>query len=216
MLTIPQAIFFDFDGVIVESADIKTEAFLELFKDHPSIVPAVRTYHLNNMGVSRFRKFEWIYKNLLHKNITEQELTSLGNKFSKIVFDKVVAAPFVPGALELLRDIHAHCTCIIASGTPEEELQQIVHARNLAPYFKEVCGTPRTKTQIVQELLGKYNLHPETCWFIGDANTDLEAARATGLTFIARYTEPLKEYWGRQQDILIVRSLQEIRDRLEI
>ncbi|GAF78578.1 unnamed protein product, partial [marine sediment metagenome] len=30
-----KAIIFDFDGVIVESSDIKTEAFRELFQDYP-------------------------------------------------------------------------------------------------------------------------------------------------------------------------------------
>ena len=48
-------IFFDFDGVIVESVDIKTKAFAMLFEhEGRDIANRVIDYHLKNSGVSRF------------------------------------------------------------------------------------------------------------------------------------------------------------------
>lgn len=213
MLSTPRAIFFDFDGVLVESAEIKTEAFVELFKDHPSLLPAIREYHLKNMGVSRFKKFEWIYTTLLNRAITQHELTLLGDDFSKIVYEKVIRAPFVPGAIALLEHVHKNTLCFVASGTPEEELKQIVEERKLTHYFKEVCGTPRTKTEIVEEMMVKYKFGPEQGWFIGDATTDLEAARATGLNFIARNTEVMEDYWKQRKNTWVVNSLEEVKDK---
>ena len=210
ILTLPQAVFFDFDGVILESADVKTEAFLVLFDQYPEHREAIRHYHIQNMGVSRFIKFEWICKNLLGLPYDDTMADELGVKFSNIVLQKVLEAPFVPGALELIQKLNPHVPCFIASGTPEVELQAIVRHRNLTQYFREVCGTPRTKTQIANELVARYNLVTSQCWFIGDALTDQQAAKETGMHFIARRTADLNHYWVNQTNIMQVDTLQEI------
>ena len=62
-----KAIIFDFDGVIAESVDVKTEAFKELFKAYPDKVKAIADFHIDNGGMSRFDKFRHIYKNILKK-----------------------------------------------------------------------------------------------------------------------------------------------------
>jgi beta-phosphoglucomutase-like phosphatase (HAD superfamily) len=49
-----QAVIFDFDGVIVESMDIKTQAFVELFRDHPEHHETIVRLHLENGGMSRY------------------------------------------------------------------------------------------------------------------------------------------------------------------
>jgi beta-phosphoglucomutase-like phosphatase (HAD superfamily) len=210
--SLPQAVFFDFDGVILESAEVKTEAFLELFKQYPEVQAAIKQHHLQNQGVSRYKKFEWIYSQLLHLPFTKNDSERLGNQFSDLVFNKVVQSPFVAGAEELLKAISNKCLCFVASGTPEDELQRIVSQRNLTSYFKEVCGTPRTKIEIVLEMIAKYNLIPSHCCFIGDATTDYEAAKETGLNFIARNTEVMNAYWQLQKNIKVVNSLAEVND----
>jgi len=59
-----QAVFFDFDGVILESVDIKGWAFGKLFeKQHPEHVDEIVAFHHANNGMSRFEKFRNFYKN---------------------------------------------------------------------------------------------------------------------------------------------------------
>ena len=54
-----KAIIFDFDGVIVESMDIKTQAFAHLFrKCSEDIIKKVIQLHLDNGGMSRYEKFK--------------------------------------------------------------------------------------------------------------------------------------------------------------
>ena len=48
-----KAIIFDFDGVLVESAEIKTKAFEMLFSDYPDTIDDIVQYHKKNMGISR-------------------------------------------------------------------------------------------------------------------------------------------------------------------
>ncbi len=60
-----KAIIFDLDGVILESADIKTKAFLKLFEAFPKHVDVILDYHVKNMGISRYVKLRHIYNNML-------------------------------------------------------------------------------------------------------------------------------------------------------
>src|SRR4030066_2142162 len=100
-----KAIFFDFDGVIVESVDIKTNAFAKLFEHEGNkIVNEVIGYHLNNMGVSRYEKIRFIYNDILHRVLNETEFKALCDKFAELVVDGVIMAPYVKGALEFLEN----------------------------------------------------------------------------------------------------------------
>ena len=79
-----QCFFFDFDGVVLESGDIKTHAFVELY-DGLGISDEVRKHHLENQGISRFDKFKWIAENLLDQVYTEEMGIELGDRFSALV-----------------------------------------------------------------------------------------------------------------------------------
>ena len=117
-----RAVVFDFDGVIVESGDIKTEAFLELFAAYPQHLAAIKRHHLDHLGISRFKKFAWIYDNVLHEPYDTGEKIRLGDRFSAIVFQKVCETPFVPGAREALEALaRAGVHLVVASGTPRDE-----------------------------------------------------------------------------------------------
>lgn len=63
-----KAIFWDFDGVIADSVNVKTDAFYELYLPYgKEVAEKVKEYHLANGGVSRFKKFEYWETELLGK-----------------------------------------------------------------------------------------------------------------------------------------------------
>lgn len=181
-----EAVFFDFDGVILDSVHVKTRAFAKLFRSYgPDIEKQVVDYHLANGGVSRFEKFRYYYEYLLHKPITDQILEDLGNRFSGLVVQEVLEAPFIKGALETLKKLnHKQVPLFVVSGTPQEEMEHIVKMRGLSKYFKEVHGSPRTKDAIIKELEKKYQFNLDQCLFVGDAMTDYDAAQQTGTMFL--------------------------------
>ena len=83
-------IIFDFDGVLVDSVDIKTRAFANLFKDKsPEIVKAVVEHHLTHGSMSRFDKIRHYYKEFLKQPLTDEMLNSLCGRFAEIVFEEV-------------------------------------------------------------------------------------------------------------------------------
>lgn len=187
--------FFDFDGVILESASIKTEAFGELYEAQ-GISEQVIEYHLAHQGVSRYEKFDWIAKNLLNTTISEEESKELGAEFTRLVKQKILAAPFVEGVEEVLKKLKSeNKKMVIASGTPQNELRTIAKERNIDTYFNEIHGSPTKKDTIVKNYTAQEGINVADCLFLGDASTDYEAAQKSGTHFFARLTPELVDYW---------------------
>lgn len=182
-----RAIAFDFDGVLVESVDIKTNAFRRLFSNEtPELVEQIVEYHLRNAGLSRFVKFKAIYRNILKRPLPEAKFQQLCQKFADVVVEEVVACPWVDGAQEFLQKYRERYSFFIVSGTPEEELQEIVRQRGMTALFREILGSPRTKEVLLQEVLARYALRSEEVIFVGDSETDWLASQRTGVKFVFR------------------------------
>jgi phosphoglycolate phosphatase-like HAD superfamily hydrolase len=182
-----QAVLFDFDGVLVESADIKIAAFRALYEPHgPAIVEQVITHHVAHGGVSRRQKIRLYHRELLGDPLTPEGLEALCQRFSELVEDAVVEARPVPGAQSLLAAIAGKSPLFVVSGTPQGELERIVARREMASWFTEVHGSPPDKVTVINDILGRHGFDAAQTLFIGDSPTDHDAARATGLVFIGR------------------------------
>ncbi|MBL8658976.1 MAG: HAD family hydrolase [Rhodospirillales bacterium] len=181
------AIFFDFDGVLAESADIKTAAFRELYKDcGDDVLAAVLAHHRAHGGVSRIQKIRYCHRELLGIDVDHDEVAMLGRRFSRLVVDAVVESDWVDGARELLDALVGRRPLFVVSGTPEPELRDIIARRNMTEYFTVVRGSPPDKVTVIRTLLADHGLAAERVLFIGDAMTDYDAAQETGLRFIGR------------------------------
>jgi beta-phosphoglucomutase-like phosphatase (HAD superfamily) len=189
-------VFFDFDGVVLDSARIKTEAFPLVFSDYPEHIEAITKYHLANQGISRYEKFEWIYNALLQKPLSEEKSKVLGDKFSAVVLEKVLKCPAMPGAIEFLTFLkNISVPAVVASGTPYRELLTIIHEREIDYFFADVWGSPMKKAEIIKILTGIHGIAAEDCLFIGDASTDYEAAKAMNVPFQAIYSKEMMDFW---------------------
>jgi len=180
-----EAVFFDFDGVILDSVDVKTKAFAEMFRQYgPEVEKKVVEYHLANGGVSRFDKFRYYYEEILNRSVGEERIKSLSAQFSDLVIDGVLASPFIPGAKESLEELRKNnIAAYIVSGTPDNEMKLIVNKKGLNSYFEEVHGSPRKKWEICQEIINRKNYNSQNCLFIGDAMSDYEAASKNCICF---------------------------------
>ena len=180
-----EAFFFDFDGVLADSVEVKTRAFAKLFEPYgPAIVTKVVDHHRNNGGMTRVDKFHHYYREFLGKPLDEAELQRLCNEFSRLVVDEVVFAPEIPGAENFLKKWHNSVKCFMVSATPDDEIKEIVKRRGIDIYFHEILGSSCSKSDNVNYLLNKYGLVPERCLFFGDAESDYLAANASGVNFI--------------------------------
>ena len=208
-----EAIVFDFDGVILESAAIKGAAFEELFADATEHLESIRAHHLANLGVSRFEKFDWIYENLFQSPLSASKRQELGHKYSELVFAESSSCPFVPGALELVERLSGRVPLFIASATPQAELEIIVRKRGLERFFAGVFGSPPAKGLTLAEIVGNEGFEADAVLMIGDGMSDLDAAREAGCLFVARIDEkaPAQPF---PPDIPSVRTLHELESLL--
>ena len=183
-----RAVIFDLDGVIIESAEIKTRAFEVLFGDYPDKLSEIIRYHQENAGISRYVKFRYIYEKILGQELSAREEAELGRRFSEIAVARILEAPLVPGAIEFLTRNKSRYCLFVASGTPDGELQNILAHRQLNQFFLEAHGTPRDKAEIIEDIMDRHSFHRKEVVFIGDAESDRNAAEKAETLFIARIT----------------------------
>lgn len=182
-----KVVILDFDGVIVESVEIKTQAFKDLFINYPNYLDEIMNYHIKNNAISRYVKFKYIYENILKKKYSKEVESKLGREFSNLVFKKVVNCPFVSGVTDFLNNFYKKIPLYIISATPQAEINKIIMARSLGKYFKGIFGSPPgNKIDFIKNILEYENVKPGEALYIGDMIKDYKIAQKTGLNFIAR------------------------------
>jgi HAD superfamily hydrolase (TIGR01549 family) len=180
----PEVIIYDFDGVICDSVNVKTEAFIALYKSYgPEIQAQVKEYHLLNGGISRFEKFRYFQSVLLNKKVSENDIIKLSDQFAALVKEKVIASEYIKGAYEFIK-MNSFKKQFICTGTPEIEILEISERKGISSFFQQLYGSPKTKTEILEIILKQTNVNRDTCIFFGDAMTDYNAAQICKIPFI--------------------------------
>jgi phosphoglycolate phosphatase-like HAD superfamily hydrolase len=183
-------IFFDFDGVIAESVSAKTDAFREMYISYgEDIADKVVEYHKNNGGVSRFEKFKYWEKTFFGKDIDENKVQEMAQKFSNLVLRKVIDSEEVLGATAFIKKYKDKLNFWIITGTPTNEIAIITKERGLFDYFIGIHGSPENKRFWTEYLLDTHNLKRNETLFLGDATTDQDAASFSKLHFALRENE---------------------------
>lgn len=179
---------FDFDGVILDSLDCKTEAFYQMYLPYgKGIAEKVRHYHILNGGISRFEKFKIWHKEHLGVDLSEKEIQELADRFSESVFEKVVNSNPIPGAIEFIKRYSKDFKFFIISGTPEDEIKKICDSIGISSCFKEILGSPMNKKEWCSYLKTKYDdITSSNTIFLGDALSDFEAAQDSNFFFALR------------------------------
>ena len=177
---------FDFDGVLADSVQVKTQAFKDLYQAYGNdIVHKVIEHHENNGGMSRFDKFRYYHQDFLGIVIDDSEVKSLSLKFSRLVVDKVVSSNEIKGAINFLEYCRKNkIICAVNSATPEDELKKIIQLRKLEKYFQFTYGSPSSKVENIEKILNKTRLDRSSAVFFGDAENDFYAAKLSGIDFI--------------------------------
>ena len=200
-----KALIFDFDGVIAESVQVKTDAFAALYASYGNdVIQKVVDYHEANGGISRFEKIKYYHKTFLNINLTENEIKELADRFSKLVINKVIESPYVPGSLEYIQNNYKKYKVFISTGTPTEEINQILIGRRIAHFFTGVYGSPEKKEQHIQKIITDYKLDPSTLLFFGDSLTDFLAAKTKGVKFVLRRHKSNTEHFDNYSGTAII------------
>jgi phosphoglycolate phosphatase-like HAD superfamily hydrolase len=181
-----RALILDFDGVILESNNLKTAAFEHVFARFPEHAAAMMAWHHAHVSESRFVKFTHLVTERLGRPAGDPLIAELGDLFSAEMQRQIASCPLVPGADEFLRTVHGRLPVFLASVTPQGELNAILDARGLARFFTGVYGCPPwTKPGAVAEIVSALD-SPEGVLLIGDSAGDQRAAAGNGVEFLGR------------------------------
>lgn len=182
---------FDFDGVILDSATLKRQAFADLYADElEERRRAVVAYLSRRGGQPREVKFRHIEGQILGRDAGESRIQELCERFKANVEQRLLDAPAIPGALEFLERWQGRRPLYLLSATPEPELRAIVTRRGLDRYFLEVIGAPPDKVSGLRNLLVRRGHAPADTVMIGDSYNDYRAARSNGTAFIGVTADP--------------------------
>jgi HAD superfamily hydrolase (TIGR01549 family) len=182
-----KALLFDFDGVILDSLDVKTQAFYNMYLPYgKDIAKKAADHHLAHGGISRYEKFKIYHNEFLGKEISTDEIDRLAAEFSENVLQGVINSPEVAGIRATLEKATEKYKMWVITGTPTDEIRLICDATQFTQYFIDLYGSPEKKDFWVRKILVDNQLNPNEVIFIGDATTDYDAAMANHTHFILR------------------------------
>lgn len=186
LLRHPKLIFWDFDGVIKDSVEVKTHAFVQLFQRYgPEVAKRVRAHHEANGGMSRFDKIPR-YLEWGGDAATPELVDEYCQRFAQLVRQSVIDAPWVPGAEALLRNKPHGQIFVLVTATPQGEMEEILNDLNLRSCFAAIYGAPTSKIEAIRATLAACQIAPQHCMMIGDARADWDAAKANQVPFLLR------------------------------
>ena len=179
-----QTIFFDCDGVILNSNQAKTDAFREVLKDYPSnAVDRFINYHQMNMGISRYGKFNHFFNKIYPVENSIQFIDQSVKYFSEITREKLLDCSIISGVKDLLLYfLEKKVECFLVTGGDQEEVRFIFKKRKLEIYFKGIFGSPTDKYRNLEIIKRDYQVGNSL--YFGDSKIDLDVAEEFSLDFI--------------------------------
>lgn len=179
-----KVIVFDFDGTLVQSNQLKYDAFFELFprdEEHAALIRDVLGTHLE---ASRYVILNEILKAKgIQENTRKAHVELLARRYNEIVLEGVKTCPPCPEAERTLQQFQPSYALYLSSTTPEETLREIVQFRNWMQYFQEVFGYPRQKTDTLRHILDREHVTPAQIVVVGDGESDRNSAQEMGCLF---------------------------------
>lgn len=199
-------IFFDCDGVILNSNSLKSDAFLFAVNSYgDTYAEKLLKYHKENGGISRYEKFKFFITNILNEDFCETKNNLLLKKYSEYVKKRLLECEIAYNLFEN-RTLFKTSNWYIISGGDQEELRYLFKIRKLESLFNGgIFGSPRNKYEILASILPNINPKDKNI-FLGDSLYDYEVASYFGLDFryISKWSEFKNIYAHAQKKNILV------------
>jgi beta-phosphoglucomutase len=180
-----QAVIWDLDGVIIDSADEHRRAWQRLAREEGIVMTDAdfwATFGKRNDDI-----FATLWGNLPPERV--KELSDRKEKYFRELISES-AAP-LPGAIELMRGLHdVGFAQALASSTPVENINLIAEVLGLKRYLSilvsgETVARGKPAPDIFLKAAAELHMDPTVCLVIEDAVAGVEAAHAAGMRCIA-------------------------------
>lgn len=163
-------VFFDFDGVIVDSFSLALEINRKTIPDL-TLEEYSRKFETNiNVSMAKYN------------NSTNRE-----KEYFKEYGSCLNTRKLIPGIKEVIFTLAEKYSLIIVSSTTTEIIKKYLSCHGMEKSFLDVLGNDvdYSKAHKFRIIFDKYNIHPEDCVFITDTLGDIREANEVNLPTIA-------------------------------
>lgn len=179
-------IIFDFDGVIINSMDLRVDGVSKVFAHYDKqLVDKFISYYRYNAGLSKFIKIKYFYNEILGKDISEEKINDYSNQLSRIMREKLSTKEvLIEDTYKFIKNNYKRFNFHIASGSEQSELIFLCDRLEISKYFKCINGAPLHKNNLVQNIIEKNNYKKHETIIIGDSINDFESAKINEIGFV--------------------------------
>ena len=182
-----KTLVFDCDGVILNSNQVKTDAFYQVALPYgETMARTLVDYHIANGGVSRYQKFTYLLEVILPKyapNLSAPSLEELLEQYAKRALQGLLTCEVASGLKEL-KNATPNIRWAIVSGGDQSELRHVFIQRGLSELFDAgIYGSPDSKHQILAREISNGTIQSPAL-FLGDSKYDYQASSNAGLDFV--------------------------------
>lgn len=208
-----KSVVFDFDGVILNSNPMKTDAFKYAVQNYGADhINNFICFHKRNGGMSRYEKFKFFLLEIAPENIPNLTIETLLSRFSYFIDKKIDSCELIDG-LDAIRLQYQSAKWLIVSGSDQAELRAYVKRRGIDKYFDAgIYGSPDDKRKNIIKALDSGSIKFPAV-LIGDSKLDHQVAKEFKLDFIfaSKWTDmsDWKDYCIRN-NLFVIDSLTNI------
>lgn len=210
-----KALVFDCDGVVLDSNQLKTEAYYRVAvgfgADHAQ-AQALVDYHVRLGGISRFIKFRYFLDEIMHQPVTDEAMAGLLERFAEEIHRGLLTCEMDPGLMEL-RALTNNARWMLVSGGDQTELRTLFAERGIDGLFDAgIFGSPDNKDVILAREAENGNLAKPAIFF-GDSRYDHEASKRAGLdfVFVSHWTELQNwQAYCKDHQIMVIERLNDV------
>ena len=190
-----KTLILDCDGVVLNSNQIKTEAFRTAALPYGcEAAEALVKHHILYGGISRYAKFEYFLNSIVGKRPALGELDQLLAAYAHETKIGLMRCEIAPGIYDLRADT-PNVRWMLVSGSDQDELREIFALRGLDTLFEGgVFGCPDSKPIIFDREMACGNIQLPAA-YVGDTRHDYEAATQAGLGFVFAHAWTEFEGW---------------------
>ncbi len=185
MLNKYSTIFWDFDGVIINSDEVRTEGFKHIFDSYSKeYIDKLINYHTINGGLSRYEKIEYFSQKILDKRLNNQEKREFAQLYGNYCRERLCNKNLlIKSSISFIKENHKNFNFHLVSASDEKELVYLCSKLDIKKYFKSISGSPINKIENIKKLLKTNNYNESNCCLIGDSINDKFAATENRICF---------------------------------
>jgi len=213
-LTKIKVIVFDFDGVLVDSNQLKYDAWFEIFNESEFAKKNLQKVLEKMREATRFEILSVVSK-LLRIESEERAfwVQRYAELYNRAVQSRISSGGLRLGLVDLLQNLILHYNLYISSATPEIPLLETVKELGIFSYFKSVLGSPLSKDERLLKIIQQENCCAKEVLVVGDGEGDRNSAFNNGCQFIGLIND-FNEWKKTDQNLILINNFLEFKQFL--